>query len=204
MGGSWGISPHKLERLHRIAPRLAPRSSGQSLAEFALLVPVLAMIFLSIVQFAFIFAAQVGVTNALREAARLGAITTPTTTTGQATSNGQGVYNALTDPSTGLLRKNVMAYSPSNVVTAGTGDTMVCYRLGTDAAGKPFVQVKVDVSYVHPLFVPLIAPILSGLDGNPTDGGLRIGASEEMRVENDEIVPPYTGGLSATPTCYNP
>lgn len=204
--GDGGI--YESMRLGHNRPRAAdanPRGDpGQSLAEFALLLPVLALVFLGIVQFAFIFAAQVGITNAVREAARLAATTTPTTTSASADSNGQGVYDALTNGSTGFLKKNVFAYSVSGLVTSGTGDTMVCYRTATDASGKLIVVVRVEASYVHPLFIPLVAAILDGLDGNTSDGGLRVGASEEMRVENDEIVPPYTGGLAPTPTCYNP
>jgi len=48
--------------------------------EFALVLPILALLLLAIIQFSFIFAAQIGVTNAVREAARIAAVTTPTTT----------------------------------------------------------------------------------------------------------------------------
>jgi Flp pilus assembly protein TadG len=182
------------------------RAVGQALAEFALVLPILALLLLTIIQFAFIFAAQLGVTNAVREAARLGAVTTPTLTTAQATGsggNGAGVYGALTNP-TGFLKENVFAYDPASLVTTGAGDTQVCYRHATDTAGKDIIVVQVEASYVHALFIPLLSGILTGLDGDSSDGGMRIGSSEEMRVENDEIVPPYTGGLTATPSCWNP
>ena len=161
------------------------------------------MIFLVFSQFAVILAAQIGITNAVRETARLAATTTPTTTTAEVAVNGQGVYTALADSSTGLLSKNVFAYTASGLVTSGLGDTMICYRTGTDPAGDLAVIVRVDASYVHPLFIPLVSSILDGLDGNSSDGGLRIGANEEMRVENDKIFA-YGGDLSSTPTCYNP
>jgi len=180
------------------------RVGGQALVEFALILPVLAVLLLSVIQFAFILAAQVGITNAVREAGRLAATTTPTTTTAAATGNGLGVYDALANPSSGFLKKNVFAYSASGLVTSGPGDTMVCYTTATDASGNLIVVVRVDASYVHPVFVPLLGPILIGIDGNSGDGGLRVGASQEMRVENDQIVLPYGGGLTATPTCYNP
>ena len=168
---------------------------GQALPEFALILPVLAIIFLSIIQLGFIFAAQLGITNAVREAARLAAVTTPTTTSGQASFNGIGVYNALTDATTGFLKRNVFAYSAGNLVVSGSPETQVCYQSFTDAAGKPGVTVKVEAYYRHPLFLPLVGAILDGLDGTPDDG-LRVGATEQMRVENDEILPPFSLGLT--------
>lgn len=154
--------------------------------EFALVLPVLALIFLSILQVAFILAAQIGITNAVREAARLAASTTPTSTAPQATTNGNGVYAALTNTSTGFLKRNVMAYGSGNLVTSGSPLTEVCYSTFTDAAGKFAVKVKVEAYYKHPLFIPIVGAILDGIDGS-SDGGLRVGASEEMRVENEEF-----------------
>lgn len=181
-------------------PAAMPRrwAAAQALPEFALILPVLALIFLSIIQLAYIFAAQVGITNAVREAARLAAVTTPTTTTGQATSNGSGVYVALTDTTTGFLKRNVFAYSTANLVESGTPETKVCYESFTDSASKPAVRVKVEAYYRHPLFIPLVGAILDGIDGTANDG-LRVGASEEMRVENDELLSSF-GGLALTCT----
>ena len=167
--------------------RSSRSTRGQALPEFALVVPVLALIFLSILQVAFILAAQVGITNAVREAARLAATTTPTITSAQATTNGSGVYSALTNTSTGYLKKNVMAYSSGALVTSGSPITEVCYSTFTDQASKSAVKVKVEAYYRHPLFIPLIGAILDAIDGT-SDGGFRVGASEEMRVENEELL----------------
>jgi len=190
------------------ARRTRHAANGQALAEFALILPILALLLLTIIQFAFIFAAQFGITNAVREAARLAAVSTPTLTATQAngggTSTGARVYGALTGPS-GFLAKNVFAYNPASLVTTG-GATAVCYRLGADTNTPPkdIVLVRVEASYVHSIFIPLLDGFLNGIDGDLTDGGLRVGSSEEMRVENDEIVPPYTGGLTSTPNCWPP
>lgn len=159
---------------------------GQALPEFALVLPVLALIFLSIIQVAVILATQIGITNAVREAARLASITTPTATAGQASTNGSGVYNSLTNTSTGFLKKNVMSYSSSNLVTSGSPITEVCYSSFTDQAGNPAVKVKVEAYYRHPLFIPIVGAILDGIDG-ASDGGFRVGASEEILVSNDTL-----------------
>jgi Flp pilus assembly protein TadG len=172
------------------------RRRGQALPEFALILPVLALIFLSIIQMAFIFGAQIGITNAVREAARLAAVTSPTTTVGEATANGSGVYQALIDPTTGFLKRNVFAYSSGSLVTSGGGPiTKVCYESFMDSSSKPAVKVKVEAYYRHPLFIPLVGAILDGIDGTSNDG-FRVGATEEMRVENDELLSSYPGLVS--------
>jgi Flp pilus assembly protein TadG len=165
------------------------RRHGQALPEFALILPILALIFLSILQVAFILAAQIGITNAVREAARLAATTTPTSTGLQATTNGNGVLAALKDPTNGFLKKNVMAYSSANLVTSGSPMTEVCYTSTTDPATKDIVVVTVEAYYRHPLFIPIVGAILDGIDGTPNDG-FRVGSSEQMRVENDELLGP--------------
>ncbi len=188
---------HVVARVGRTRSRHLAR--GQALAEFALILPILALLLLSIIQFAFIFAAQLGVTNAVREAARLAAITTPTVTTTEAGNNGSGVRGALTNSTTGFLTKNVFAYDSAGLVPSLT---TVCYRQATDTAGKTIILVRVDAAYVHRLFIPLLDGLLNGLDGDTTDGGLRVGASEEMRVENDEIVGSPLGLIPVSPgTC---
>jgi Flp pilus assembly protein TadG len=178
------------------ATRTPPGRRGQALVEFALIVPILTLILLTIVQFAFVFSAQVGITNAIREAARLAAVTTPTTTVAQATANGQGVYDDLEDE---LLPNNVFAYNAANLVETGSPDTRVCYVSFTDTAGKPAVKVTVEGQYSHRLFIPIVAQLLDGIDG-AIDGGLRVGATEEMRVENDELPASYSGMVQ---TCYD-
>lgn len=180
------------------------RRTGQALAEFALVLPIIALLLLGTIQFAFILAAQIGVTNAVREGARLAAVTTPTSTSVQADANKIAIYNALTGAN-GLLARNVFAFNTANVVTTGTPGTpvtSVCYNgfVDTTAAGPAFnaVKVKVVVVYRHPIFVPLLDGILDGLDGS-ADDGLRIAAGEELRVENDVLL-----ATDVTTNCYNP
>ena len=166
------------------------RRTGQALAEFALVLPVIALLLLGTIQFAFILAAQIGVTNAVREAARLASVTTPTSTAGQVALNAPKIYDRFTGAN-GLLARNVFAFSAANIVTTGTPDTSVCYDSFSDTTGAPGVKVKVEVVYRHPIFIP----ILQGLLG----GELRIGAAEELRVENDVLT-----STDVIPYCYNP
>ena len=101
------------------APLHRARSAGQALVEFAIVLPILALLLLGIIQFAFIFAAQIGVTNAVREAARIAAVS-PTTTNAQAVSGAQNVYLRLTNTTNGLLKQNVFAFNSANIVTTTT------------------------------------------------------------------------------------
>jgi Flp pilus assembly protein TadG len=58
----------------RRSPRVDTASRGQSLVEFALVLPLLLLILLGIIQFGFIFNTQVTITNAAREGARAATI----------------------------------------------------------------------------------------------------------------------------------
>jgi Flp pilus assembly protein TadG len=171
---------------------------GQGLVEFVIVLPILALLLLGIIQFAFIFAAQIGVTNAVREAARVAAVT-PTETDAEAAVFARDIYLRLTNATNGLLKQNVFAFAAGNIVTSGAPDTQVCYRdEAATASGEYSVFVKVEGGYRHPLFIPLLSGLLDGLDG-VSDGGLRIGTSEEMRVENQVLL-----ASPAVSECYNP
>lgn len=179
-------------------PVTTVRRRGQAFVELALILPILALLLLAIVQFAFILAAQIGVANAVREAARVAAVS-PTTTDAQAATRAQDVYTRLTNGTNGLLKQNVFAFNAANIVTSGVADTQVCYReTPAAAAGEFAVFVKVEAGYRHPSIVPLLGAIIDGIDG-VSDGGLRIATGEEMRVENAVLL--------ASPSiaeCYNP
>src|SRR6476469_3301297 len=90
--------------------RSKPRYRGQALVEFALVLPVLVILLLSIIQFAFIFAAQTGVTNAVREAARLAAVNTPTETAAEATVSADAIYTKLIGTN-GLMARNIFGFA---------------------------------------------------------------------------------------------
>jgi Flp pilus assembly protein TadG len=171
------------------------RARGQALVEFALVLVPLMFILGGIVQFAFVLGGQIGVTNAVREAAR-NAAAIETYTAALATTNGHATYVQLTGGS-GLLSRNVQAYQASQLVTSGSPITQVCYVTYTDPAGMTQVKVRVEAYYKHRLFVPIVAAVLDRLDG-VSDGMLQVGASEEIRVEN---APTNTPSLSGSPQC---
>jgi Flp pilus assembly protein TadG len=181
-------------------PTARHRSStrGQSLVELAIVLPVLLLLLMGILQLGFLLFTQVGLTNAAREAAR-NAASIPVATATQAGTAATAYFGRLTNASTGFLTRNVGGYNPSRLIVSGSPKTSVCYYSIMDASSKPAVMARVEIEYSHPLFIPLIAPILDGFDG-ASDGGFRLGATEDIRVGN-AVLQTTDIGNSGSPTC---
>jgi Flp pilus assembly protein TadG len=177
-----------LQRHAKVGPR-APSDSGQAIAEFAVSSIVLLVLLLAIIQFAFLYNAQIGLTNGLRDAVRFGSsLTANTDATAQSAAN--STYAFLTTS----LGSHVSPYSSSRLATG----TQVCFEGYTDPTG-PAVRVRVTAVYDHPLLVPLINLIIDAFDG-ATDGSYRITSTIEMRVDNplDPIPAVSTGPICNT------
>ena len=154
-----------------------PRSLGQALVEFALVAPIMVLIFAALVQFAFIFERQIGIENAVRDGARRAATYETVDVLPDAALNGPFTWDLIWGP-TGLM-SNVQGYESSKVVVPS-----VCYQTNTTPAGTTGVLVRAAMGYSHPLFLPIISQILDPLDGT-TDGALRIDTFSEFQVQND-------------------
>jgi len=167
------------------------RESGQALLELALVVPILVLIALAIFQFAFVIESQMGLTNAVREAARRVAATEPTTAPQWNTTYTSWVRQQLCGPSIspctgGLLEDNVQGFDSGRLPT----NPSVTY-CSYSAAGTTNYRVQVAVSYEHPLFFGLLAFATDLVDGTPGNNAWDLSASAEMRLEN--IDPTVTG-----------
>lgn len=188
---------------HRWLPlsrdRSGHRSRGQSLVEFALVLIPLMMIFTSILQFAVLFSAQVGITNGVREAVRE-ASAIPVANSADAATAANRTFTILTDSSTGLLKRNGSSYSTGALMTSGSPRSQVCYYSYTDPSGSTSIMARVEVHYRHPLFIPLISGILDGFDG-ANDGAYRLESSAEIRVANPPLTTAGGIGGSGSPTC---
>jgi Flp pilus assembly protein TadG len=167
------------------------RGRGQALVEFALVAPIMVLIVVSLVQFAFIFERQIGIENAVRDGARRAA-TYETVDNVDADVNGPFTWS-LVFLAGGLLQTNAQGYDPLQAV-----DQLVCYRNQTSANGVGSVLVKVSVGYKHSLFLPIIAQILDPIDGT-IDNALRVDTSSEFQIQND---PTIATSVSPDPTCY--
>lgn len=173
------------------ARRRRDRESGQALLELALVVPILVLIALAIFQFAFVIESQMGLTNAVREAARRVAATEP-----NAAPDWTGAYRTwvqeqlcgspVSPCDDGLLEDNVQGFDASRL-PADPAVTFCSYP----AAGTTNYRVEVAVTYDHPLFFGLLAFATDFVDGTQ-DGRWTLSAAAEMRLENiDPTVPSF-------------
>ncbi len=170
------------------------------MVEFALVLPIALLILMGIIQFGFLFSGQIGVVNAVREAARYGS-TSPVSDAPAASSSGTNVCNYLLG--TGGTNPNAMSrvpgYTSSNVVTGGaTYVTLDSYTDPHSGTATYSVRMTVHVEYKHPLLVPIVSAIIDGLDG-AADSRFRLGATEGMRVENPTLT--TDPGITTTVNC---
>ncbi len=161
-------------------PSRRPASRGQSLVEFALVLPPLLLILLGIIQFGFIFNSYVTLTNAAREGAREGTIYVFDRTHTKAW-NDDARNNVIL--STVKSSMNLLATSAPNFTNGATwtssnggltftnGDLVVTYAIPTgvtDNDPRTAEQVTVTAAYHQDLLLPLIANLL------PRDAGGRL------------------------------
>lgn len=160
----------------------SPGEAGQGLVELALVTPILVLLIMAIFQFAFVLQSQIGLTNAVREAARRAAATTAA----DQLSLGSWTIDQLTGSGSnpGLLAQNVQGYTASRL----TGAPLVAFCSYT-AGGVASQRVTVTVGYNHPVFFPLLGYATDLVDGTP-DGQWTLAATAEMRLENPFAMAP--------------
>jgi hypothetical protein len=162
------------------------RESGQALLELALVVPVLVLLVMAIFQFAFVIESQMGLTNAVREAARRAAATTTAapTWTGSGTSLESWIQGQLCGDTTppcdgGLLPQNVQGFDGTRLWVDPPSVTFCSYTVGSTTN----YRVTVEVRYKHPVFFGPLAFATDLVDGSQ-NGFWDLSASAEMRLEN--------------------
>ena len=141
---------------------------------------------MAIFQFAFVIESQMGLTNAVREAARRVAATEPDTTPD---FNDGGVLDqwvvtqlcgdAVAPCTGGLLDENVQGFDGGRLTTDPPDVTFCSYS----AAGITNYQVTASVTYRHPLFFGLLAFATDLVDGTD-NGAWDLSATAQMRLEN--------------------
>jgi len=139
--------------LKRITRRTGKKESGQSLVEFALVLPIFLLILFAIVDFGMAFHAWITVTNSAREGARVGAVR----------SSAADIEQRVRD-------------------TTGTLDQDDLLVIVTNAEGDPGQSVVVDVSYDYSLISPL-AGIVNMVSGGTISGSLTLSSTADMRLE---------------------
>jgi Flp pilus assembly protein TadG len=163
--------------VRRMAARRRRGGAGQSLVEFSLILFPLFFIILGIIQFGFIFNTYVTMTNASRDAARLGTIYVYDRTGGQTKATNDLARNESVRTEV-LAAMNMLAKTSPWFATTGTwtqsgdvftnGDLRVSYALPsgvTNSETRTGQQITVRATYHLDLIVPLISAFLPK-DGN--------------------------------------
>jgi PKD repeat protein len=163
----------KLRRRHE------SRSLGQSLVEFALILPVLMLSLLIVIDFGRLFYSYVTLTNATRVAANFGA-TDPGSFTGTPNTT---TYNAV------LARETAGLNCPIQAV-AGHNPPIPTYPLGTGLNGRSVATMTCDFA--------LITPLISQFFG----GTLEISASSQFPIRVGAIS--NIGGSTTLPPPGSP
>ncbi len=169
--------------------------SGQALLEFALVVPLLVLLVMAIFQFAYVIESQMGLTNAVREAARRVAATEPNAAPVWASMT-QWVQAELCGDAVppcdgGLLDENVQGFDGDSLWFDPPVVTFCSYPVVTSSGTVTNYRVQVDVTYEHPVFFGPLTFATDAVDGTP-NGKWDIGASSQMRLEHiDNTVPSF-------------
>lgn len=137
--------------------KLIKSEKGQSMVEFALVLPILLMLLLGIAEFGWLFNAKITITSAAREGARVYAVKGKET-------NVKTQVQAVVDNATGGLTK--------------VGKATVTYSGPTAATGTDVQMITVKVTAV-------IKPIIGLYVKNYVDvnGNISLSAQVSMRVE---------------------
>lgn len=139
--------------LKRITRRKGGGEGGQSLVEFALVLPIFLLVLFAIVDFGMAFHAWIAVTNSAREGARLGAVRGPAAEIEQRVRD-----------------------------TTGTLDQDNLTVTVTNAEGDPGDSVIVDVSYAYSLMTPM-ADLMALVSGGTISDSLTLSSTADMRLE---------------------
>lgn len=161
---------------------------GQALLELALVTPILIILVMAIFQFAYVFETQMGLTNAVREAARRAASSPevdPNWTSGSGSFEAwvqKEMCGDLTAPCDGgLLDENVQAFNPDSLAGDLPTVSFCSYLVGAELN----YRVTVSVTYAHPVFFGPLAFATDLADGTG-DGQWDLSAEAQMRLENPD------------------
>jgi Flp pilus assembly protein TadG len=140
------------------------RERGQSLVEFALVLPVFLILVFGIIDFSMALRSYVTLTNATREGARYGALGATKGTFPASCSNPNTVVGRVCEAASGLDLDDVRVTYP-------------------DAGGKlPGNSVVVSARYDYEFITP-VGDIMNFLTGGSFPTSIRLSSSADMRIE---------------------
>jgi Flp pilus assembly protein TadG len=164
------------------------REEGQSLVEFSLILMPLFLVLLGIVQFGFIFNTYITMTNAARDAARLGTIYVYDRTLTKS-QNDLARNNSIKTQV--LASMNGLSQTSPRFVTSGTwtqsgltytnGDLTIAYELPsgvTDSDPRTGYRITVTANYHQDLVIPLVNLLLP----KDSNGRMSLGGTVTMVI----------------------
>jgi Flp pilus assembly protein TadG len=159
-------------------PRDAER--GQAMVEFAAVLLPLILVLAGIIQFGFLFAAYVGVSNSAREGARAGTIYQYDANEGQGQNDLLRCQSILAAAQQSLDIGVPGQFSGSCATVNGGGDLAIAYPDSGTCTGssRTGCHLRVTLTYRQPLLVPLVGTFFSSGGGNT----IRIGATVTMVI----------------------
>ena len=144
---------------------------GQSLAEFALVTPLLLILVFGIIDFGLGLRAYISLSSGVREGARYGAVGNPA---GTFTSGGSGSCDGSTETDVvGKVCANLKGLDLDNVE-----DVNVTYPNGQAPGESVVVAAEYDYHYITP-----IDNVVTFLSGGAIDDSLTLSATTDMRLE---------------------
>lgn len=150
----------------RPRPTRHGRQEGNALVEFALVLPLLLLVFAGIVDFGFLFQRYEVLTNAAREGARIGVLP------------GYGPA---------AVQERVLAYVGEGLamsaaeLAAAVGTPDVQMVIITPAAGSPFTAVQVTANFTYSYVI--LGPLVNLATGGAWNANITISARSTMRRE---------------------
>ena len=152
--------------LRRITRRTGKGEGGQSLVEFALVLPIFLLVLFAIVDFGMAFHAWITVTNSAREGGRLGAV--------------HPALDAPGSPCDGYGSLDQCIEAKVRDTAGQLGDDLEIDV--TNADGLPGESVVVEVSYAYSLITPL-SDILVVVSGGSIGESFTLSSTADFRLE---------------------
>jgi len=157
------------------------------MAEFALVAPIFFLLVFGVIQLGLVMAAQNGLVDGVRSAARRAATYRINEQSLQDTALMSSICSTIDQELRTRLGTRIIGYSGS--LSDPRLSRTIAYEWQTNPGGTDsFVVAHISASYNNPLYVPLVSAFLDRADGT-TDNQLTLTASEQMRIENPALTP---------------
>jgi Flp pilus assembly protein TadG len=168
------------------------RARGQSLAEFALVAPIFFLLVFAVLQVGLVMAAQNGLVDGVRSAARRAATYRINEQSFDPTV-WSSICSTIDSELSTRLESRVIGFTGSLLTKS------IAYEWQQNpGGGEYFLVAHITAAYHNPLYVPLVSAFLDRSDGT-VDDRLTLTASEQMRVENPALDTPASLSAQSCP-----